>query len=206
MEIPGIPEKVYYRIRLVMAVGWFLLICSLFYDPVSAELTHANNLQSPFHLIKNSCQMFQGKCITLDHYPIGARIFWAFIVPASFFIILVFSHEVWRRICPLAFVSQLPKLFNFQRKKQIKNKFGQTTRHEPYTISKESWLGQNFLSFQFFLLFIGLNIRLLFTNSDRLGLGIYLIFVLTLAVGIGYLYGGKTWEHLISAMSKNTQG
>jgi polyferredoxin len=201
MEIPSIPEKVYYRIRLVMAAGWFLLICSLFYDPVSAELTRTNNVQSPFHLIKNACQMFQGKCITLDHYPMGARIFWAFIVPASFFIILVFSHEVWRRICPLAFVSQLPRLLNFQRKKQIKNKFGQTTRHEPYTISKDSWLGQNFLIFQFFLLFIGLNIRLLFTNSDRLGLGIYLVLILALTLGTGYLFGGKTWCQYICPMA-----
>jgi hypothetical protein len=176
-----------------MTLGWFLLICSLFYDPISSSLTDPSNSQSPFHLLQNSCLAFQGKCIATERYTMGPRIFWAFIVPSSFFILLIFSHEVWRRICPLAFVSQFPRLLNLQRKKRIQNAVGQTVRHEAINISKDSWLGQNYLYLQFFLLFLSLNIRLLFINSDRIALGIYLLFTLVCALLVGYLYGGKSW-------------
>jgi hypothetical protein len=193
MEIPSISEKAIHRLRLAMTLGWFLLICSLFYDPISSNLTDPSNLQSPFHSIKEDCFLFQGNCIAIEKYAMGPRIFWGMVVPSSFFILLIFSHEIWRRICPLAFVSQLPRLLGLQRRNRIKNATGQTIRHETFKIPKDSWLGSNFLYFQFFMLFLGLNIRLLFANSDRIALGIYLLFTLICALVVGFLYGGKSW-------------
>jgi hypothetical protein len=193
MEIPSISERGIHRLRLAMTLGWFLLICSLFYDPVSSTLTDSSNLQSPFHLIKDTCLLFQGNCIAAERYTMGPRIFWGMVIPSSFFILLIFSHEIWRRICPLAFVSQFPRLLGLQRRNQIKNAIGETVRHETLKISKDSWLGKNFIYFQFFMLFLGLNIRLLFTNSDRIALGSYLVFTLVCALAVGFLYGGKSW-------------
>jgi hypothetical protein len=184
-----------------MTLGWFLLICSLFYDPISSGLTNTSNLQSPFHQTAQSCLLFQGQCMATDGYTMGPRIFWSLIVPSSFFILLIFSHEIWRRICPLAFVSQFPRLLGLQRRKRIQNALGQTIRHEIFKISKDSWVGKNFLYLQFFLLFLGLNIRLLFVNSDRLALGVYLVLTLFSALVVGYLYGGKTWCQYICPMA-----
>ncbi|WP_404788488.1 calcium-binding protein [Altericista sp. CCNU0014] len=193
MEIPSISERAIHRIRLAMTLGWFLLICSLFYDPVSSSLTDPNNLQSPFHPVKDACLLFQGNCIEIERYTMGPRVFWSMVVPSSFFILLIFSHEIWRRICPLAFVSQLPRLLGLQRRNRIKNAIGQTVRYETFKVSKDSWLGKNFLYFQFFMLFLGLNIRLLFANSDRIALGSYLLFTLICVLVVGFLYGGKSW-------------
>jgi hypothetical protein len=193
MEIPSISEKAIHRLRLAMTLGWFLLICSLFYDPFSSSLTDPSDLQSPFHQINGSCLLFQGNCIAIEKYTMGPRIFWGMVVPGALFTLLIFSHEIWRRICPLAFVSQFPRLLGLQRRNRIKNAAGQTVRHETFKVSKDSWLGKNFLYFQFFMLFLGLNIRLLFTNSDRIALGSYLVFTLICALAVGFLYGGKSW-------------
>jgi hypothetical protein len=201
VEIPSISENSIQRLRLAMTLGWFLLICSLFYDPVSASLTDVSHLSSPFDQSKQSCLVFQGQCMETSEYTMGPRIFWSLIVPSSFFILLIFSHEIWRRICPLAFVSQCARLLGFQRKKKVQNALGQVIRYETFKISKDSWLGQHFLYLQFFLLFLGLNIRLLFINSDRLALGTYLILTLFCALVFGYLYGGKTWCQYICPMA-----
>jgi hypothetical protein len=201
LEIPVISEKSIHRLRTAMTLGWFLLICSLFYDPISSGLTDTSRLQSPLSQLKQSCLLFQGQCVEAEGYTMGPRIFWSLIVPSSFFILLIFSHEIWRRICPLAFVSQFPRLLGFQRRKRIQNALGQTVRHETFKISKDSWLGKNSLYLQFFLLFLGLNIRLLFVNSDRIALGVYLVLTLVCALTMGYLYGGKSWCQYICPMA-----
>ncbi|HEY9664880.1 MAG TPA: hypothetical protein V6C65_41095, partial [Allocoleopsis sp.] len=54
-------------------------------------------------------------------------------------------------------------------------------------------LGRNALYVQFGLLFLGLNVRLLLVNSDRLLLGIFLITTILAAITVGFLYDGKTW-------------
>jgi hypothetical protein len=131
----------------------------------------------------------------------GAQIFWGMIIPSSFFILLIFGHETWRRICPLSFISQLPKALGFQRRRKVQNASGKLPRYEAIKISKNSWLSRNVLYVQFGLLFIGLNIRLLLINSDRLALGIYLILVILASITVGYLYGGKTWCHYFCPMA-----
>jgi hypothetical protein len=194
-------EKSIHRLRVAMTLGWFLLIFSLFYDPLSSNLTDTSTLQNSSNAIQQSCLLFQGQCIEASGYTMGPRVFWSLIVPSSFFILLIFSHEIWRRICPLAFVSQFPRLLGLQRRKRIQNALGQTIRHETFKISKDSWLGKNSLYVQFFLLFLGLNIRLLFVNSDRVALGIYLVLTLVCALTMGYLYGGKSWCQYICPMA-----
>jgi hypothetical protein len=65
--------------------------------------------------------------------------------------------------------------------------------YELAKVKKNSWLGRNYLYLQFGLFYLGLCIRLLFVNSDRLALGIFLIFTIVSAIAVGYLYGGKSW-------------
>jgi hypothetical protein len=126
-------------------------------------------------------------------YALGARLFWAAIVPAAIFILLVFGHELWRRICPLSFLSQIPLALSIQRQhRRVDPKTGKIS-YEVAKVKKNSWLGRNYSYLQFGLLYLGLCIRLLFVNSDRLALGIFLIFTILSAITVGYLYGGKSW-------------
>lgn len=213
-----LPEKRMHLIKWLLAIGWLTLITSLFFDPISPLLTDPNNLASPFHLPEpaqlaessvpslgvdwqsfqrftpdpSTCVMVQGKCLEEQPYGMGARIFWAVIVPIGLVIIHIFGHELWRRICPLSFFSQIPRALGIQRKKKIKTESGRE-RTELVIVDKNSWLGRNYLYLQFGLFFIGLNLRILFVNSDRLALGIFLLFTIGAAITVGYLFAGKSW-------------
>lgn len=190
-----------HRTRWLLTIGWLMLILSLFYDPLSHALTNPENSLSLFRIGDiNTCIPFQDRCLLSRSYSLGMRIFWGIVVPASVLIILVLGHETWRRICPLSFISQLPRALGIQRHKLIQS-VARGNRWELVKISQDSWLGRNVLYFQFFLLFIGLNLRLLFLNSDPFFLGLYLIIVLLAAIVVGYLYDGKTWCHYFCPMA-----
>lgn len=195
-----IPERLMRSIRSILLGGWLLLILSLFYDPISSLLTDPSNLDSPFRITQIACFQFQDECSEMQMYPLGARIFWGMVVPASISIVVVFGHETWRRICPLSFLSQIPRSLGVQRQRKTVDRETQIVTSESIVIADDSWLGRNSVYVQFSLLFAGLCIRLLFANSDRLLLGIYLLGTIAAAIGVGYLYAGKTWCHYFCPM------
>lgn len=187
--ISQVSEQKMRVIRWVLVMGWLLLIASLFYDPFSAQLTAPYNDASPFqdHFIQLAsqpelCVRVQGACLLESPYPMGTRIFWGSVVPGAIAIVFVLGHETWRRICPLYFLSQIPRALNFQPRLDIK---------------QNSWLLNNHLYLQFALLFIGLSARILFINSARQVLGGFLLFVIFSAITIVWLYGGRSWCHYI---------
>ncbi|MBR8836499.1 MAG: cyclic nucleotide-binding domain-containing protein [Stigonema ocellatum SAG 48.90 = DSM 106950] len=187
------PERQMHMVRWLLTCGWLLLIFSLFYDPISPWLTDPNNTLSPLRINPEVCVKVQGVCLEQTPYALGARLFWTMIVPAAIFILLVFGHELWRRICPLSFLSQIPRALGWQRQhRRVDPKSGKIS-YELAKVKKDSWLGRNYLYLQFGLFYLGLCIRLLFVNSDRLALGIFLIFTILSAIAVGYLYGGKSW-------------
>ncbi|MEY2833982.1 MAG: hypothetical protein RLZZ574_3241, partial [Cyanobacteriota bacterium] len=185
-----VTEQKVHVIRSVLAVGWLLLILSLFFDPISQYLTDPNtNFFSPLkdEIIDRAkdpetCVRLQGKCLPQEPYAVGTRIFWGFIIPAGFGIVFVLGHEFWRRICPLYFLSQIPRALGMKPKKQI---------------SQNKWLINNHLYLQFGLFFIGLNLRILFVNSARPVFGGFLLFTITSAIAINLLYGGRSWCHYV---------
>jgi hypothetical protein len=191
-------EQTVHRIRWGLAIAWSLLIASLFYDPMTGYLTEPNTLWSPLRIQPKAmndpahCVQVQGVCLPEEPYALGARIFWAMVVPAGLVIIFVLGHEFWRRICPLSFFSQIPRALGIQRKRKTTSSTGKT-RSELVSIDKKSWLGRNFLYLQFGLLVLGLVFRILFINSDRWALGAFLIFTILTAILVGYLYAGKSW-------------
>ncbi len=130
-------------VRMGLTAGWLLLTVSLFYDPISAALTDANNTLSPFRMKPSDCVVFQDQCLLPTSYPMGARIFWGMIVPGSIVILLVFGHELWRRICPLSFVLQLFRALGNQRRHQVTDPDTNRTRSQLVTIDPQSWLGRN---------------------------------------------------------------
>jgi hypothetical protein len=196
-----IPEKQMHRVRWILTSGWLLLIFSLFYDPFSPILTHPNNTWSPFSLDLERCVKVQGFCIEEQPYPMGNEIFWGIVVPSAIFILLVFGHELWRRICPLSFLSQIPRALGLQR--QFKRVNAQTgkVRFELAKIKKDSWLGRNYLYLQLGWFYVGLCSRILFINSNRIALAIWLLFTIGAAMTVGYFYGGKSWCNYFCPMS-----
>lgn len=196
-----IPERAMHNIRWILTCGWLLLVASLFYDPISPFFTAPEQTWSPFRIRPEECIAVQNNCLELKPYALGAPIFWGMIVPSGIFILLVFGHELWRRICPLSFLSQIPRSLGWQRKfKRTDAKSGKV-RYEIPKIKPDSWLGRNYLYLQFGLLFTGLCFRILFINGDRLFLGLWLTMTIIAAITVGYLYGGKTWCNYFCPMA-----
>lgn len=197
----NISEQQIRKVRWVLTCAWLLLIASLFYDPISPLITTPSQTWSPFRIKPEDCISVQNNCLELQPYPLGAPIFWGIIVPSAIFILLVFGHELWRRICPLSFLSQIPRALGWQRQiKRTDSKTGKV-RYEIPKVKKDSWLGQNYLYLQFGLLFIGLCSRILFVNGNAIALGLWLLMTIAAAITVGYLYGGKTWCNYFCPMA-----
>lgn len=179
-------------VRWILTIGWLLVIASLFYDPWTPALTEPNHSWSPFRL-SGDCVQVQGSCVVEQPYPLGATLFWGAIVPSGIFILLVFGHELWRRICPLSFLSQIPRALGRQRQFKRENQATGKVRYELAKVKSDSWLGRNYAYLQFGWLFVGLCGRILFFNADRLVLGGWLLFTIAAAIAVGYFYGGKSW-------------
>ena len=118
--ISQVSEQKMHLVRWALVVGWLVLIVSLFYDPISHHLSDPNNLLSPFRdQVLNQCVPVQGECLTESPYPMATRFFWGMIVPSAILIVLLFGHETWRRICPLYFLSQIPRALGLQPRLNI---------------------------------------------------------------------------------------
>lgn len=194
-------EQRMHLVRWLLTSGWLLLIFSLFYDPISPWLTDPKTTWSPLRINPDLCVKVQGVCLEEKPYPLGAALFWGIIVPSAIFILLIFGHELWRRICPLSFLSQLPNALKRQRQTKREDQKTGKIRYEIVKVKKDSWLGRNYLYLQFGWLFVGLCSRILFINSDRIFLGLWLIFTIIAAITVGYLYGGKSWCQYFCAMA-----
>lgn len=190
--LPSVSERQMNGVRWILTIGWLLVIASLFYDPWSVALTEPNHPWSPLR-ITDECVEVQGQCLPQQPYPLGATLFWGAIVPSAIFILLVFGHELWRRICPLSFLSQIPRGLGRQRQFKHENKKTGKVRYELAKVKSDSWLGRNYPYVQFGWLFVGLCGRILFFNADRLVLGGWLVFTILASIVVGYSYGGKSW-------------
>ncbi|MBE9010155.1 cyclic nucleotide-binding domain-containing protein [Pseudanabaenaceae cyanobacterium LEGE 13415] len=195
-----LPERRMHWVRWILTIGWLLVIASLFYDPWTAALTDPDHPWSPLRLT-GECVQVQGRCVEQQPYPIGATLFWGAIVPAGIFILLVFGHELWRRICPLSFLSQIPRGLGKQRQFKRENAKTGKVRYELAKVPSDSWLGKNYPYLQFGYLFIGLCGRILFFNADRLVLGLWLLLTIGAAIAVGYYYGGKSWCNYFCPMA-----
>lgn len=115
------------------------------------------------------------------------------MVPSGIFILLVFGHELWRRICPLSFLSQIPRALGLQRQIARLNPRTGERRLQLAKVPADSWLARHYSAVQFGWLFAGLCGRLLFFNADRLVLAAWLLGTIAVAMAVGWLYGGKAW-------------
>jgi hypothetical protein len=175
------PERQMHLLRWFLTLSWLLLIVSLFYDPFTPWLTQPENPWSPFQ-IGSDCVTVQDKCLKTDPYPLGSTIFWQFVIPTAILIIFIGGHESWRRICPLSFLSQIPRALGWQRhSKKVDKKTGKT-HYELVKVNKNSWLYRHHLYLQMGFFYLGITARILFLNSERLLLGIILFGIILSAI------------------------
>lgn len=202
-----VSEKTMHRVRWLLAIGWLVLIASFFYDPITPMFTHPDAMGSPFrlnpeiYLDPTRCVKIREQCIQERPFPMSAIMWWAMIVPAGIFIIFVLGHEFWRRICPLSFMSQIPRALGLQRKRKVADPITGEIRWELVTIGENSWLGRNHLYVQFGFFVLGLGLRILYVNSDRIALGSFLIFSILCSILVGFLYAGKSWCNYFCPMA-----
>lgn len=181
-----------HSVRWLLTTAWLLIIASLFFDPFTARFTAPDHPWSPLRL-PGSCVEVQGRCLLETPYPLGTTIFWGAVVPAAIFLLLVFGHELWRRICPLSFLSQIPRALGLQRQTAKRNPKTGEIRRQLAKVPPDSWLAKNYSALQFGWLYLGLCGRILFFNADRLVLAAWLLFTIAAAITVGWLYGGKAW-------------
>ena len=192
----GVKEKKMRIVRASLVFGWVVLIVSLFWDPITPQLTHQENVSSPFHLSGKVVEV-QGKVLAEEPYEMSNRIFWTMIIPVLPLFFLVAGHETWRRICPLSFVSQIPRYLGWNRKRAVLIRRTGQIEKQLALVGRDSWWRRNVWYIQFGLLFLALNARILLVNSDRTALGLFFIAVIIVALAVGYFWGGKTWCNYI---------
>ena len=187
-----VAERRVHVVRWLLTTGWLLIIGSLFFDPFTARFTAPDHPWSPLRL-GDSCIPVQGRCLVEAPYPLGTTLFWGALVPAAIFVLLVFGHELWRRVCPLSFLSQIPRALGIQRQLARRNPKTGEVRLQLAKVPADSWLARHYSALQFGWLFVGLCGRILFFNADRLVLAGWLLFTIAAAIAVGWLYGGKAW-------------
>ena len=181
--LPGLGEARARVVRWSLLVGWLLLIASLLMP----------SIQAPAWMLPVCPPELATGCV--GHRHPGNRLFWGTVVPSGLLVIGVVSHELWRRVCPLAFVSQLARALDWQRTRP-----GRGGKPKVVLVAADSWLGQHHLQLQWSLLIAGLCLRLLAVNASPLGLAILLIATIAAALLVGWAYGGKAWCHYVCPM------
>ena len=187
-----VSERRMHGVRWLLTTGWLLIIGSLLFDPFTARFTAPDHPWSPLRL-SGTCVEVQGRCLVETPYPLGTTLFWGAVVPSAIFLLLVFGHELWRRICPLSFLSQIPRALGLQRQTAKRNPKTGEIRKQLAKVPSDSWLAKHYPALQFGWLFVGLCGRILFFNADRLVLAGWLLFTIAAAIAVGWLYGGKAW-------------
>lgn len=132
------PERQAHAVRWLLLLGWLALIASLLIPPLGTWA-----LRPPLCPAGLDC-----------HGHGGNQLFWGAVVPTGLLILAAGSHELWRRLCPLAFVSQLFRGLDRQRRVT-----GRNGRPQVAKVESDSWLGRHHLALQWCLLIAGLCLR-----------------------------------------------
>ena len=101
---------------------------------------------------------------------------WTIVIASLPVFIGLVGYHRWRRICPLAFLAQLP---------------AHLARHGPRKAG--SWLEAHYYSVALAAFFVSLWLRLIATNGDGHAISAFIGLLSLTALLVGLLYTGKTW-------------
>jgi len=115
---------------------------------------------------------------------LAGRIFWTIAIACLPLFFVLAGYHRWRRICPLAFVAQLP-----------------TRAGRPGHRRAGKWLQAHFYHVSFGVLVFSLWVRLVATNGDGYMLAIFLVVIAAAALTTDALFTGKTWCNYVCPIS-----
>jgi len=173
-------ERQAQLIRWLLLAGWSGLTLTMLipgWDPWPFDFDHCGGLR---------------QC----HHHEGNQVFWGIVVPLGVLMLVLLSHELWRRICPLSFVSQLFRALGLQR-----TVIGKGGRRDVAKVEANSWLARHHVQLQWSLFIAGLSLRLLVVNSNPFALGLFLMLTVLAALVMGWAYAGKAWCQYICPMA-----
>src|SRR5713101_5570710 len=115
---------------------------------------------------------------------LAGRVVWTVLIAGlPLFIVLVGYHR-WRRLCPLAFLAQIPARFNRSGKRRA-----------------PQWLEEHYYYVAFGVFFVSLWLRLNATNGNGYAIAIFFVILSLAAIAVGFLYTGKTWCNFLCPVS-----
>ena len=132
--------------------------------------------------------------IPICNNSVSNDLFWNAVLP-SVLLCIVFSHAVWRRICPLSFVSQLARAVGHQR-----TRTDARGKSRLVFVDERSWLGRHHIQLQWGLLIAGLCTRILIANSSAIVLAVMCGAAILGALVTGWAYAGKAWCQYVCPM------
>ena len=78
-------------VRAGLLAAWFVLFCSLFFDPVTPLLTAPDMAGSPFR-VDDKTVLLQGEQLRSEPYAMGNRIFWTMVLPLLPLTLMLAGH------------------------------------------------------------------------------------------------------------------
>ena len=115
---------------------------------------------------------------------LAGRVFWTVAIAALPLFIVLAGYHRWRRICPLAFVAQLPARFGVGGKRRA-----------------GPWLQAHAYHVVFAVFAVSLWLRLVATNGDGHALVAFVLALCVAAVVTGAVFTGKTWCNYVCPVS-----
>lgn len=115
---------------------------------------------------------------------LGGRIVWTIAVASLPLFIVIAGYHRWRRVCPLAWFSQLPILLG-----------------RPGERRASAWLQANYYYVAFSIFLACLWLRLVAINGHAAALSSFLILIALAAFAFGSMFTGKTWCNYICPLS-----
>lgn len=115
---------------------------------------------------------------------VAGRVFWTVAVASLPLVFVIAGYHRWRRICPLAWIAQIP------------TRFGRAGHRRA-----GPWLQAHGYDVALACLAVSLWLRLVATNGDGRVLAAFLVALSISAVAIGIAFTGKTWCNYICPVS-----
>ena len=107
---------------------------------------------------------------------LAGRVVWTVLIAALPLFIVLIGYHPWRRVCPLAFVAQLPE------------RFGRAG-----TRKASPWLEEYYYFVAFSVFLFSLWLRLIATNGHGIAIAAFFLLISCAALVSGLLFTGKTW-------------
>jgi hypothetical protein len=114
----------------------------------------------------------------------AGRVFWTVAIASLPLFFVLAGYHRWRRICPLAFVAQLPARLGLAGRRRA-----------------GPWLQAHAYHVTFAIFLVSLWLRLVATNGDGLALTIFVLALCGAAAVTGLVFTGKTWCNYVCPVS-----